>query len=474
MGLRTLFLLLFCAITLFSCTPDGSSDTKKSDTEKNSTIVEERFKTGQVIENVICKTDPSQNYTLYLPSTYLAEKKFPVIYAFDPHASGKLPVTLYKELAEQYNYIIIGSNNSKNGNSWEESQTIAAKLFADAGSRLSIDPQRIYLLGFSGGARVANTLTIVNGAINSVICCGAAAPVANSSSPRNNYCFMGITGNEDFNYIEMKKYDMVDLAGHNIKHTLITFSGKHEWPSKAIMDEAFWWLELNEMRKNSASKNEKLIAEHLQPLSDRLAVYNKKKQVVEAYNLCRKIINFYDGITDLSSCYETYKTIKLSPEIDKALKQEERDWSEEEALKKQYISAFQTQNLAWWNKDIAALNKKIKTGKDTSKVLIYKRVLSFLSLVAYMQTSGALKQNAFPAAELYSKIYLLVDPTNSEAHYLAASVEAIKGNQNGSLSFLKKAIENGFEDSLRLKNDTIFNGIRNTKEFDEMIKGIAY
>lgn len=474
MQLRTFFFLLSYSLILFSCTSDGNSDTKKSDPEKNLTAVKESFKTRQVIENVICKTDPSQSYTLYLPGTYAAGKKFPVIYAFDPHASGKLPVTLYKELADQYNYIIIGSNNSKNGNSWEESQTIAAKLFADAGNRLSIDPQRIYLLGFSGGARVANTLTILNGAVNSVICCGAAAPVANSGSPRSNYCFMGIAGNEDFNYVEMKKYDMVDLAGHNVKHTLITFNGKHEWPSMTFMDEAFWWLELNEMRKNSASKNEKLIAEHLQPLLDRLAVYNKKKQVVEAYNLCREIINFYDGLTDLSSCYETYKTIKLSPEIDKALKQEERDWSEEDALKKQYISAFQTRNLAWWNKDITALNKKIKAGKDAGKVLIYKRVLSFLSLAAYMQTSGALKQNALPAADFYSKIYLLVDPANSEAHYLAASVEALKGNQNGSLSYLKKAVENGFEDSIRLKNDTIFNNIRITKEFEEAIKGIGY
>ena len=134
---------------------------------------------------------------------------------------------------------------------------------------------------------------------------------------------------------------------------------------------------------------------------------------------------------------------------------------------------MQTKNLSWWTKDIGALNQKIKTGKDKNKVLIYKRMLSFLSLAAYMQTSGALKQNALAAADFFSKIYVLVDPTNNEAHYLTANVFAKEGNSVETIKSLSEAVNKGFKDVERLKSDSSFSGMKNTKEFGDLINSIT-
>ena len=463
---------LISVFILQSCSHGKKS--KKDLTQQATETVspKENILKGQIINPVICKSDSSQSYALYLPSTYTTEKKYPIIFALDAHGDGHLPVSLYKDLAEQYGYIIVGSNNSKNGTAWEESQNIVNKLFTDAGNRLSVNTQRIYLLGFSGGARVANAITISDGSIAGVICCGAAAPVVNSNLARNNYTFLGIVGNEDFNLIEMKKYDMIDLAGHNVKHALITFDGKHEWPAKNTMDEAFWWLELNEMRKNSAVKNDSLIAKHLQPLLKQMELYQQKKQLFETYNLCRKTINFYDGLADLSSCFAIYKSLQSSSEIDKELKQEEANWTEEETLKQSYMKAMQTSDFAWWAKDIKVLNQKIKVGKDKNKVLMYKRILGFLILAAYMQTSGALKQNILPAADYFSKIYVLVDPTNNEAHYLTASIYAKEGKTKEAIKSLNDAVKNGFKDVERLKGDDAFTPLKNDAEFLKVVNSI--
>lgn len=471
-SLRLCVLILASAFTLQSCSSGGDPKKDKGQHITDSISLKENFPKGQIIDQVICKNDTSQSYALYLPSNYSTEKSYPVIYAFDPHAIGKLPVSMYKELAEQYGYIIVGSNNSKNGTTWEDSQSIANKLFADVGNRLSINTQRIYVLGFSGGARVANALAITNGSIAAVICCGASAPMAKTNAPRNNYSFLGIVGNEDFNYVEMRKYDMIDLAGQNIKHLLITFDGKHEWPAVGIMDDAFWWLALNDMRKNSATKNDALIAKRYQPALKQIELYQEKKQVFETYKLCQKTINFYDGLADLSPCYSIYKALQSDPEVDKQLKLEEGIWTEEEELKQQYLKALQTQNLSWWNKNVATLNQKIKTGTDKNKVLMNKRLLNFLSLAAYMQTAGALKQNNLPVAEFFGKIYLLVDPTNNEAHYLMSEVFAKNGNNVEAIRSLNLAIENGFTDIIRLQSDEVFRGIKHTKEFEEAVKGI--
>lgn len=473
MNIRILFSTLFSLILLQSC-GSGADKTKAADvkTVKDTIIPKEKFPIGQVIEKITCQSDPSQSYSMYLPSTYSTDKTFPIIYAFDAHGTGKLPVSKYQKLAEKYGYIIVGSNNSKNGTPWEESQTIANTLFADVQNRLSLNTARIYLLGFSGGARVANGLTITNGGIAGVICCGAASPASSTNDARGSYTFLGIAGNADFNYIEMRKYDMVDLAGHPIKHAFIEFDGKHEWPSEEVMNKAFLWTELNAMRTKTASKNDSFIKENFQPYLTKIKELQKKNETFAAYNLVKTTITFFDGLTDLTECYKIYTPLKASPEVDKKLKKEEATWKQENILKQYYTDAFHTQNLEWWKNDISSLNKKIKADRDTEEALMYKRTLDFLSLAAYMQASGTLKQNNFSSAKIFCAIYVLVDPTNSEAHYLAASLSAMQQDQKDAIKSLDEAVKNGFVDIERLQSDSVFSRINTSDEFKEICKKI--
>lgn len=468
------FFILFATsiylMALFSCSSDAEKKTETGTHETVTETIKENFALGQVIDKITCKADTSQSYALYLPSDYRFDKLYPVLYAFDPHGTGKIPVSNYKELAEKYHYIIAGSNNSKNGTSWEEIQKIANQLFADVQGRFHVNAQRIYSLGFSGGARIANALAMNNGSITGVICCGAAAPAAVSPNPRNNYFFMGISGNEDFNYIEIKKYDKVDLAGHTIKHGLLIFDGKHEWPPLATMDEAFWWMELNEKRRNS-QKNDSLVNKNVQQARVELQTYLDKKQMMSAYDCCRKTINFYEGLADLSFFYNTYQTLQSNKEIDVTLQKEEAAWAQEESLKKKYMEAVQSNDANWWKKDIAAVNAKIKTAQK-NEALIYKRVLSFLSLMMYMQTTQFMNQKNTAAADHFSKLYLLVDPTNSEAHYLAAELNAIQGNRADAIKFLNSAVKNGYTDKARLENDQAFAQLNKEAEFQKVVGDI--
>jgi dienelactone hydrolase len=470
MLLKIVFPILF-SIVFFSCSHTDKKTEKNTAETTDSLATKELFEKGKTIE-VVCKNDASQSYAMYLPSSYSLNKTYPLIVAFDPQGKGAVPVNLYKELAEKYGYIIVGSNNSKNGIAWEETQIIANKLFNYLGTRLAVDMQRIYLLGFSGGARIANAITLSNGGITGVICCGAASAGTNNFSPRSNYSFLGVIGNEDFNYVEMRKYDKVELAGHNVKHSLITFNGKHEWPNKTIFNDAFLWLELNQMRKNSTKKNDPLIAKNLANTITQIETLLKKNEEFEAYQLCCKTITFYDGLGDLSYFFSTYKSFQSNKNIDIALRNEEAAWTKEDKLKTDYAKAFQTEKYTWWEKEITTLTKKINTEKNSEHVLIYKRVLNYLSLVAYMQTNGTLQQNDINSAEHYCKLYILVDPSNNEAYYLMANIRSKQGNTKEAISSLNKAIDNHFTDIIRLQNDPLFQSIKNSKEFEEIIMRI--
>ena len=68
-------------------------------------------------------------------------------------------------------------------------------------------------------------------------------------------------------------------------------------------------------------------------------IAQKKQDDFETYNLTRKTITFFDGLTDLSECYKIYTPLKENAAVDKKLKGEEVSWKEEDALKKYYIDA---------------------------------------------------------------------------------------------------------------------------------------
>jgi poly(3-hydroxybutyrate) depolymerase len=129
---------------------------------------------GIVIEKVVCPDDHAQSYALYIPTNYTPEKKWAILYAFDPSAQGKVPVEIFREAAEKFGFIVVGSNNSRNSLDGQELSGIINAFWADTHARFGIDENRTYAAGLSGGARVANSFAAsCGGCIAGVVASGA-------------------------------------------------------------------------------------------------------------------------------------------------------------------------------------------------------------------------------------------------------------------------------------------------------------
>src|SRR5205085_11317514 len=103
----------------------------------------EELPKGVVVEKVASRDDAGQTYALYLPSGYTPKKSWPIIYAFDPGARGKIPVGLFREAAERDGYIVVGSHNSRNG-PHVPLQQILTSLWDDTHARFNVDARRAY------------------------------------------------------------------------------------------------------------------------------------------------------------------------------------------------------------------------------------------------------------------------------------------------------------------------------------------
>src|SRR5262245_2400853 len=179
---------------------------------------------GQIVERIEALNDSSQSYALYLPSNYTPNRKWPVLYAFDPGARGRVPIERFKEAAEKYGWIVLGSNNSRNG-PWELAVNAWNAMQTDTHQRFAIDDERMYATGFSGGARAAVRVAIACKCLAGVIASGAGFPVDLAPAPAMHFVFFGAAGVDDFNYPELKSLEE-PLTKAGISHRIQTFAGR--------------------------------------------------------------------------------------------------------------------------------------------------------------------------------------------------------------------------------------------------------
>jgi len=218
-------------ISFMACSSPG----QKKDRTKSRGM---ELKPGVVYDSLKCKNDPAIGYSLYLPKEYVgSEKSSPVIFFFDAHKRGTLPLKKYKDLADRYGVIFVGSNSSENGQQHSLSSRIVSSTINDVKKRFNIDEMNIYTAGFSGGARVAVRAALSGDhLISGVIGCAAGFPNVQSLTGMN-FRWVGVVGNKDFNYLELVNVNrQLKASGHD-SHLLV-YEGKHEWPPVEVFDKA--------------------------------------------------------------------------------------------------------------------------------------------------------------------------------------------------------------------------------------------
>jgi hypothetical protein len=268
---------------------------------------------GTITDPVSCAADPSQTYALYVPSGYSHERTWGVLFAFHPAARGRLMVEKFRAAAEQYGFIIAASNNSRNGPT-NVSLVAAQAMSTDVGRRFSIDPQRVYLTGMSGGARVATGIALAGNNIAGVIASSAGFP---DSQPRDKVPFavFGTAGTEDFNYIEMRLLDR-KLSS---PHFLAVFAGGHTLPPDDVAFDALEWMELQAMQSGRRRRDEAIVGRMLDKRRARIAASTGP---VETVYLLQALVSDFKGLADVSAETRRLEDMLRRSAVKKAVKSE--------------------------------------------------------------------------------------------------------------------------------------------------------
>ena len=459
--------------------------------------VPEQFETGKVIDPVICKADPTQSYALYIPAKGRRdpsrddrgpskgnEGPLPVIYFFDAHGDGSLPLNKYKSLADAYGFILVGSNNSKNGNDWPASENIWRRLVEDSKSRLRIDGGRVYTGGFSGGAKVAGYVALQHPGIKGVIANGAGLPDGVPAGDFN-FSFTAIAGENDMNLTDLTTLNN-NLDKSRTRHRILFFDGNHEWAPLLTMNTAFAGLQLDAMREGLIPKDEVFINRYVVNSKNRLAAYDKAgqpvrgatqpiketnhslrkanqpakgtDQLLRAMQECQVSISFLDGLAPAAGWFKG----KAAALAGNELYQKQRQSADlllrrEEDTKAGYGSQFQQGDTHYWVSTIHDL--QTKAGAKAAGSAMYQRLLAYLSLAFYSFSNHLINSQQNNEARRFVELYKLADPSNSEAWYFSAILHAREGQAQAAQSDLLKATGYGFRDRNRLKQQPEFKNL---------------
>ena len=429
---------------------------------------------GEVVESVAVVDDASQSYALYLPAAYAPEKRWPLLVCFDPLARGRVPVERFRKAAEAHGFVVVGSNNTRNGIDGAAISKYVSALWADAHERLSLDDARVYAAGFSGGARLAIGLAAnCRGCVAGVFASGAGLPQNLKPATPLPFALFGAVGFDDFNFVEMRALQK-RLDEANAPSVFETFDGGHEWPPEEVCEKALAWFRLRAMLEGKLGSEEKFVDAQLASRLADAARRFERGQYLDAYESYLAVVRDFQGRRDVSAASAAGARLKNSHDLRSELQ------NEAEAARRQAQATSEIRSL-WARRAegdeqptprqdargrLVEWRKKGALAEDSAERRLARRVLFELLIGAYEEANGAVaRRKDYEAASASLELARAVEPKDANLAYNLARLYALGGRKRQALETLEEAIGLGFRDGGRLASDSAFATVSRESRF---------
>lgn len=436
---------------------------------------------GTVVDRVTCQSDPSQSYALYLPSSYSPQRRWPIIYAFDPFARGKVPVELYKDAAEKYGYIVVGSNNAKNGPSNLEMEAAQA-IWEDTHRLFAIDKDRVYTTGLSGAGRFATAFALYcyTCSIAGVISHGAGYPVSRALAANEHFLYYVAVGDADFNYPEILALrSKKDEQGAAFRVKI--YPGPHQWAPPDVVEDAIEWLEVKAMQAGKKDPDAAFIQRMFDKVQAEAARAKQSGDAEAQYYALRSLVLDFRGLMNVSEAGSELAALAKSKELKRA-RHEEKD-----EIDKQRMLTSDT---------LADLNGISMVSPDQMSILKERIISSFLDLQHHAKSTGRdhliyvrafnqlwingietgqeqFRANNFPQAAAYFEVMAEVAPDQSWPLLLLAETRVREGNKKAALAALQDAVKRGVKSADTLTKDPELAPLSSEPAFQRMVQSLG-
>lgn len=429
---------------------------------------------GVLVERVPLPGQPEESYALYLPSSYSPTRPTPILYCFDPRARGRVPVERFQAAAERYGWAVAGSNASRNGIGVTD---IVRRLWDDTHGRLAIDERRVYMTGFSGGARVASGLALAaRGLVAGVAAFGAGFPPGARAGKDVPFVLFGGAGRDDFNLPEMRQL-AADLDAAAIPNRLEIWEGGHEWAPPELCTLSLEWLELSAMRAGTRTKDDALVQRWALRDEERARRQETAGALVEAADAFDSLVEDFRGLRDTSTYAQAAARLRGSRAYKDAVRAQGIDDGQQARLMDDLGTAIQ-QLMGDEDGRLAALPRlrgtisslRRASEKQDREGHVARRALGGAWIQALEASSSLRARKEYRRAAEALAIAGEIKPLGAGQLYELARLHSLGGQERPALQALERAVESGFRDVEALRSEPDLDRIRRSPGFAALVE----
>jgi dienelactone hydrolase len=435
---------------------------------------------GELVERVECLDEPDKSYALFAPSDYTAEKQWPVILFFDPGGRGAEPLKRYREVAERYGYVLAGSNDSRNFMDWNHQLESARAMWRDVTARASIDTERIYTAGFSGGARAAIQVALVTKSVPAVLAHGAGFPDRNSVRRELPFALVSAAGTLDMNWLELEMtHRQMDELG--LPNRRIVFDGDHEWAPAETFETMIAWVELRAIRAGEKPTDQAWVEERFEHDRAEAELLESRGQLAEAFEAYQGIVADFRGLVDVGPVREDVQRLAASGELKKAIRKRDRRLEEERTILRDYFRRLDAvsetistdeerrADLRWWGRELSRLDGWADDESNTARRNMALRLHGLVWRDCYERSVHAAQQGNHAEAVHLMEIAVVAEPTDPWLLYGLVRAHTGAGGMRQALDALGRAIDAGFDDRELLRNDPALTPLQDSARFKNLV-----
>jgi tetratricopeptide (TPR) repeat protein len=435
---------------------------------------------GKVTETVAVESQPGQSYAVFLPTNYSDTRPWPAVFCFDPRARGATAIKHFVPGAEKYGFIVLCSNNSRNGLDWANLIQIFTSLWKDAHQRFHIDEGRTYAAGFSGGARVATALAArCHGCIGGVIATGAGFPANSEPDDSLSFKYFGISGVDDFNFAEMWLLER-KFSRLRVPYRFENFNGGHEWAPENVLEQALAWLTLQAMKDGQVPRDATFLETQLALRTEEAKGLLALQQYVAAERSLSSIERDFRSLLDLKAIDGLAGDIRHSDNFKKAVRTEDeliwRQSREAQEIGRLWTAPAEPDDAGLARHEAISRVREWRRKKDSTVDTdrrLARRILSQLLIGSFESAQAGLNGKNYSDALTNYQLAREIDPGNYNLTYEIARVFALKGERKSALQALKEAVSLGFKDLSRLKSEEAFASLQGEARFHSLITSIS-
>ena len=312
----------------------------------------------------------------------------------DPHADGKLALSKFKDISSELNLNVIALNNVKNNiKNFEE--LITRDIAAFNGNK-----DKMFFVGFSGGARMAYQYAIKH-RVAGLIMCGAG--IGNEMNIPHSFPIMLVSGTKDFNYLE-QYYSPFSKLSKDKSLISMHFYGIHEWPPEQLLKQASKFI----LEKSNTGFKAEFSSEDIMKQYSSYLNNNEQFQAFKQLELLSKVFPSDASVKEQMEAYLTKKEFIFY------MKNFEKIMQNEINRNKALVKNLPVKDIDWWFKVLDELDVDISSKSSKLQYESYCRTKAYMGVVMYSYVGREMQNPNSKNLKKYIRIYEKLEPENED------------------------------------------------------------